>query len=215
MTAKSYDLYVNPDEVTELSDLADKGLITLAGTILDYYNALTYEKAGISEENQNIVIVDSGQTALSAIESGDAVAFWTSGSTAEKLVEAGLVKFLTMDDLGVTVDSYYVSSESYIAEHEDTLEDFFSAILETEAWIGDNQEQAAKIVENNLGVSQEQALQNIQSNELLLDFKQNSIEHLDEIKDWALSTGLFDSDYEITEFVNTVVLDQLFPDEKE
>ncbi len=212
-TAKNYSLYVNPDEVTKLEDLSGKGLATMPGTILDYYNALTYEKANIKEEDQKLVNVDSGQTVLSVFESGDAVAFWTAGTTAKKLEESGMKEFLTMEDLGVSVDAYYVSSDSYIKEHADTLEKFLSAIKETEEWILANQETAAEIIEGKTGVPQEQVLQNLESNQLLLDFKQDSIDHLNEIKEWALNAGIFEKDFEIKDFVDTTVLENLFPDD--
>lgn len=212
-TAKNYNLYVNPNEVTKLEDLAGKGFATMPGTILDYYNALTYEKANIKEEDRKLVNVDSGQTVLGVFESGDAVAFWTAGATAKKLEEAGMKEFLTMDDLGVSVDAYYVSSESYIKEHADTLENFLSAIKETEEWIAANQEKAAEIVEEKTGIPQEQVLQNLESSELLLDFKQDSIEHLNEIKEWAFHTGLFEKDYDIKDFVDTTILEKLSPDD--
>ena len=212
-TAKSYNLYVNPDEVTKLEDLAGKGFATMPGTILDYYNSLTYEKANIKKEDQRIVNVDSGQTVLSVLESGDAVAFWTAGATAKKLEEAGMKEFLTMDDFGISVDAYYVSSDSYMKNHADILENFLSAVKETEEWVQANQEKAAEIIEEKTGIPQEQILQNLESNQLLLDFKQDSIEHLNGIKEWALDAGLFEKDYEIKDFVDTAILEKLFPND--
>lgn len=212
-TAKNYSLYVKPEEVKELEDLAGKGLATNPGTILDYYSALTYEKAGIKKEDQKLVNVDSGQAALGVLSNGEAVAYWTTGTTAKKLEELGMKELLTMDELGVSVDAYYVSSEEYIADHEETLENFFEAVKETEAWILENQEKTAEIVEEKSSIPAEQVLQNLEASELLLDFKQDSVEHLNEIKNWALGAGLFEQDYEIKDFVNTTALEKVFPEE--
>lgn len=212
-SAKNYDLYVNPDEVTTLADLAGKGIAVNPGTILEYYTALTFEEAGIGEEDQVILNVDSGQTALSVLASGEGVAYWTTGSTAKKLEEMGMTKMLTMDDLGISVDAYYVSSDSFISEHEDIVENFLSAVKETEDWILDNLEDAAAITENQIGVPQEQFIENVEASQLLLDFKQDSVDHLNKIKEWAVGAGMFDSDYEIKNYVDTTALAALFPDE--
>lgn len=212
-TAKSWSLYVNPDEVKKLSDLAGKGLATNPGTILDYYSALTYEKAGIKKEDQKLVNVDSGQAALGVLNNGEAVAYWTTGTTAKKLEEMGMKELLTMDDLGISVDAYYVSSQEYIKDHEKTLENFLEAVKETEAWIVENKEKTAEIVTEKSSIPKEQVLQNLEASELLLDFQQDSVEHLNEIKEWALGAGLFEQDYEIKDFVNTTALEKVFPED--
>lgn len=214
-TSKSWSLYVNPDKVTRLEDLAGKGLVTSPGTITDYYNALTYEKANIKEEDQKILNVDSGQAALSVFSSGEAAAFWTVGTTAKKLEEMGMKKLLTMDDLGISVDAYYVSSASFTKEHATTLENFLAAVKETEEWVLENQEEAAEIVEKETDIPKEQVIQNLEASELLLDFKQDSVDHLTKIKDWALAAGLFEKDYDIKDFVDTTALEKLFPEDVE
>lgn len=74
-------------------------------------------------------------------------------------------------------------------------------------------QKAAEIIEEKTGIPQEQILQNLESNQLLLDFKQDSIEHLNGIKEWALDAGLFEKDYEIKDFVDTAILEKLFPND--
>lgn len=212
-TAKGYSLYVNPEEVTKLEDLAGKGLATNPGTILDYYSALTYEKANIKEEDQKLVNVDSGQAALGVLSNGEAVAYWTTGTTAKKLKEMGMEELLTMEDLGISVEAYYVSSVEFIQEHEETLESFFTAIKETEEWIQANQTEAAEKIGEKTGISKEQVIENLEASELMLDFKQDSVDHLNEIKEWAVNTGLFEENYDITDYIDTTVLKKLFPEE--
>lgn len=212
-SAKNYDLYVNPEKVTSMEDLAGQGFATAPGTILEYYTALTYEEAGIGEEDRNILNVDSGQTALSVLSSGEAVAYWTTGATAKKAEELGMKKFLTMDDIGLSVDAYYVSSEEFISEDEETVENFLSAVKETEEWILANTTQAGEITESQTGAPQDQVIENIEACKLLLDFNQDSVDHLNQIKEWAVGAGLFETDYEIKDFVDTTALEKLFPED--
>ena len=214
-TTTNWSLYVNPDVVTSVEDLTGKGVAVNQGTIVDYYTAITYEKAGIAAEEQKTVNVDSMQTAITVLSSGDAVAYWTTGATAQKLEELGFEKLLGLDDLGLTVDAYYVSSDSYIAEKEKTIEKFFSAVAETEEWIVENKEETAEIVESKTNIPKEQVVANIDDSELLLDFKQNSIDHLNDIKEWALDAGNFENDFDIAEFVDTTSLEKIFPENVE
>lgn len=211
-TTTNWSLYVNPDVVTSIEDLAGNGVAVNQGTIVDYYTAITYEKAGIAAEEQKKVNVDSMQTAITVLSSGDAVAYWTTGATAQKLEELGFEKLLGLDDLGLTVDAYYVSSDSYIAEKEETIEKFFSAVAETEEWILENKEETAEIVESKTNIPKEQVIANIDDSKLLLDFKQDSIDHLNDIKEWALEAGNFENDFDIAEFVDTKSLKKIFPE---
>lgn len=211
-SATSYDLYVNPEEVTDISDLAGKGFATAQGTILEYYTALTYDEAGIPKEDRVTLNVDSGQTALSLLASGDAVAYWCTGAAAEKVEEQGMKKLLSMEDLGLSVDAYYVSSEEFIAEKPETVENFLDAVAETEEWVLSNTEEAAEIAEDKIGVPENQFMEDVEDSELILDFKKDSVDHLNRIKNWEVEEGIFESDFEITDFVDTTALEKLFPE---
>lgn len=164
---------------------------------------MTYEKAGIDTDEQKIVNVDSTQAMLGVVDSGEVVAGWSSGASAKKLEEHGMKKFLSMEDLGISVDAYYVASKDILAEHEDLVEDFLAAIKETEEWITANPDEAAGIVEDKIGIPKDQAAANIKASTLLLDFKQDSVDHLDAIKKWAVGAGMFEKDYDVKDYVDT------------
>ena len=85
---------MNPKEVTSLTDLSGKGLVTLAGTVWDYWNAKTLEQAGIEGDQQVLVNVDSAQAALGVMTTGEGVAFWASGTNAKNLRKQGWNRFL-------------------------------------------------------------------------------------------------------------------------
>ena len=140
-------LYVNPKEVTSLTDLSGKGLVTLAGTVWDYWNAKTLEQAGIEGDQQVLVNVDSAQAALGVMTTGEGVAFWASGTNAKKLEEAGMEPLLTMDELGLRTDAYFITTEKYIEDNKELLTNYLKAFQETQDWVLENQEEAAKIVE--------------------------------------------------------------------
>lgn len=199
-------LYVNPQEVTTLEDLAGKGVVTLPGTVWDYWTAKTFEKAGISEEDQVLVNVDSAQAALGVMTTGEGVAFWASGTNATKLEEAGMTALIDMEDLGLRTDSYIVAEESYVKENEELVANYLKALKETEEWVLENQQEAAGIVEEKTGIPQEQFLENLEAVSLLMEFEQDTIDHLTSIKDWALEAGCFEKDFDIEDYIDTTAL---------
>lgn len=199
-------LYVNPKEVTELSDISGKGLVTLAGTVWDYWNAKTFEQAGITEDQQVLVNVDSAQAALGVMTTGEGVAFWASGTNAKKLEEAGMEPLIAMDDLGLRTDSYFITTEKYIDENEELLTNYLKAFQETQDWVLENQEEAAEIVEEKTGIPKDQFLENLKQEKLLMGFTQDTIDHLNGIKDWALNAGRFEKDFDVNDFIDTTPL---------
>ena len=200
-------LYVNPKEVTSLTDLSGKGLVTLAGTVWDYWNAKTLEQAGIEGDQQVLVNVDSAQAALGVMTTGEGVAFWASGTNAKKLEEAGMEPLLTMDELGLRTDAYFITTEKYIEDNKELLTNYLKAFQETQDWVLENQEEAAEIVEEKTGIPQDQFLENLKQEKLLVGFSQDTKEHLNEIKDWALKAGRFEKDFELDDFVDTTLLE--------
>ena len=203
-------LYVSED-INSLEDLAGKAFVTQAGTVWDYWVAKTYEEAGIAEEDQNIVSVDSPASATTVMITGDADAYWASGNNAAKLEEAGLKKLLTLSDLDLYTDAYYISTSEYVEANPELTEAFIEAQKETAEWIAENPEQAAKDFSAASGESEEQFLNDLEANILTYDFTQEGLDHLTGIKDWAVSEGRFE-DYNILDFTNLDAVKAVNPD---
>lgn len=203
-------LYVS-DDIQSLSDLAGASFASQAGTVWDYWTAKTYEEAGIAEEDQNIVNVDSQASAVTLMISGEASAFWASGTNAAKLEEAGFQTILTLDDLGLYTDAYYISTSDYLEANEETAEKFIQAQKETAEWIYANEDEAAEIFEAASGTTQEQFLSDLEATQLVTDFTQGTLDHLNAVKEWAVGNGNFE-DYEITDFADFTALEAVYPD---
>lgn len=209
-TADNYwTFYVNPKLVKSAKDLANQGVASIQGTILDYYNAAVYNDAGISKEEQKVINVDSEQTAVGIIANGEAAGGWLSAASSAKAEEQGLTPLLTMEDLGLAVDAYYVASDSFLKEKESTAEAFLAAIDETEQWIADHPDDAVKIIEDKTNMPSAQVQASLQANHLVLDFEDSSVEHLTQIKDWALQEGLFTQDFSVKDYVDTTPLEKI------
>lgn len=212
-TGKGSSFYVNPEKVKKLEDLAGQGVITLPGTVWDYWTARTFEAANVPKDQQEILNVESAQAALGVMTSGEGVAFWAGGINGTKLEEAGMEPLLEMDDLGLRTDQYFISSTEYLESQESVVEEFLAAIKETQEWLIANEEEAAGILEEKVNVPKEQTLKNLKNYELVMDFKEDTVEHLNGIKKWAVEEGRFEKDYEIKDYVALKALTALYPDE--
>lgn len=200
-------LYVNPKLVTKPKELEKQGVATIPGTFLDYFNAVTFEKANIPEKEQKIINVDSEQTALGILSNGQAAAYWVTNVAAAKAKKIGLTPLYTMKDLNLSIDSYYVASDSFLKEKKDAAEDFLAAIAETQKWIKKNPKEAAAIVEKKTHMPAEQVIASLEATDLVLDLGKDSIQHLNKIKDWAVGAGNFEKNFDISDFIDTAVLE--------
>ena len=63
------------------------------------------------------------------------------------------------------------------------------------------------VLEEKTGIPQDQFLENLKQEKLLMGFSQDTKEHLNEIKDWALKAGLFEKDFNLDDFVDTTLLE--------
>lgn len=203
-------LYVNPDQVSTVEDLANQGFATQPGTVWDYWIAKTYEYAGIPEEEQVVLNCDSAASAVAVLTSGEGVAFWANGVNATKLEEAGFEPLLTLDELELYTDAYYIVPTTFLEAHPDIVEEYLKASKETAEWIYANEDEAAEIIESRLGVSAEQFKSDLAGTQLVLDFTQGTLDHLNGIKDWAVSNGSF-ADYDLQDYTDLTALEAALP----
>ncbi len=208
-------LYVNTKKVKKLSDLAGQGVITLPGTVWDYWNGKTFEKARIPKDKQVLVNVDNTQAALSVFQSGDGVAFWAGGNNGKKLQEAGYEPLVSAADLDLPSEQYYFATDEYLKKNEDTVKKFLTAIHDTQEWVIGHKEEAAKIANVKTNVPEEQFLSDLEALELNLSLKKESIEHLNEVKEWALKEGKFKKDFTFEDFIDAAPLKALYPENVE
>lgn len=204
-------LYVDPEKIHSIEDLAGQGFATQPGTVWDYWVAKTYEYANIPEDQQNVLNCDSATSAVAVMISGEAAAFWASGVNAAKLEEAGFEKLMTLSDLDLYTDAYYIVPTSYLEEHADVVEAYLRASQEIAEWTYANKEEAAAIVADRLGTTEEQFLEDLESNQLVIDFPQSTLDHLNSIKEWAVGNGSF-ADFDLLDYTDLTALEQVNPD---
>lgn len=203
-------LYVNPKKVSSLKDLAGVNFVTLPGTIWDYWTTKSYEKAGIAKTERKTVNVDSVASAVTVLVNGNGDAFWTSGANADKLISAGFKPIATTDDMGLYTEQYFVTTSEYISANSEILKNFIAALDEIATYINENPKEAAKIYEKETGYASSQFLSDLQSYNLGVNFTQNTLNHLNDIKKWAVDNGSF-SDYTLDEYIDLRALKEAVP----
>lgn len=55
----------------------------------------------------------------------------------------------------------------------------------------------------------------LKGNKLILDLGEDSQEHLNSIKAWAIQAGIFNEDFEITDFMDKTVLENVLSSKEE
>lgn len=205
-------LYANPDKVKTLSDLKGKNIITLLGTVWEYWNAKTIEAAGLTEDDVEYKAVDSAQDGLAIANSGEADAFWASGESAAKLAEYGWEPILTQEDLETATYQVYMANEEYLSQNQETVEEFLKATQEIMDYINNNTEEAADLIYDKTGMTQDVFKNSLSAYQLTLDFDQSVYDELNEINTWAYANGYYDTEFKLEDFIDTDALAAAYPD---
>lgn len=206
-------LYVAPEYADDLSSLdGSKGFITTTGTVVDYYIARAIEYLGFDYDKQNIVAVDSAQTALAVASAGDAAAYFASGSTATRFEEIGWVKVASADEIGISTTAYLLSTEGFITEHTDALAQYLLAVDETIDFINNNLDETAEYLGEKLSLIPEDFKSNWTNRVFQHGLNADSAAHLQEIEQWAYGAGRFETDYQVTEFYDARPATIAFPE---
>lgn len=212
-SSSSSKLYVNPDHVSTLSDLRGKGLLTVRGTVWEYWDGLTLQKAGLTSSDVNVESLESLQDAVSAAGAGNGDALWASGANAAKLVEYGWEPILTLEQLEAPTLLFLMSTESFAQSNAQALANFFKAEQQAIDFIASNTDEAADAVYQKNGLSQDQFKQSVAALDLGIGFTDSDYQELDNIKTWCLQNGYFGSDYELSDFIDVDAAQTAFPQE--
>ncbi|MCD7981422.1 MAG: ABC transporter substrate-binding protein [Clostridiales bacterium] len=208
----AWDLYVNPDAIQKPEDLYDASLISSAGVVFEYYYARLFEVYGLDISEVTLQNVTSTQEALALAAAGTGDAYWCSSQTASLFEKYGWEPFVSISDIDAAMYTFMVAGESYLTEHSDEVIRFLEVSEEGFEYIAENLEQVAQWVEDDLGLDQELFISDWESTEHVYEFTQEAYDDLVSVKDWCYQNGKFDTDFDISDFINTDVLKQMDPD---
>lgn len=209
---KNSKLYVNPDVITSKEDLKGAKIITLLGTVWEYYNANALVYAGYDAKDYEVVAVDSAQDGLALCSKGDADAFFTSGESAARLEEYGWKPLFGQEDIGAETYCLYMANDSYLNNNKETVKKFIQATQETMDFIKNNTDEAAEILREKAGLEQDVFKKTVA--DIVYDTKidQNSHDALQKVADWTQENGYYEKPFSISDYLNTDALAEVFPE---
>lgn len=211
-SSKLMQFYVNPDKIKELSDLKGKNIITLLGTVWEYWDAKTLEMAGLTADDVEYKAVESAQDGLAVANSGEGDAFWASGENVTRLEKYGWKPILTQEDFDVATYQIYMSNEEYLSKNQETVQKFLEATQEIIDYLNNNLDEAADIIYKKTGMSQEVFKNSVEAYNLGLDFDQKLYDGLKEISTWTYEAGYYANQFELKNFIDTDALKAAYPD---
>lgn len=208
------NFYVNSDKISELSDIAGKVIIDQKGTVTEYWNALTLERAGLTAEDVELVQVENaGVDVLALADQNSADAVWANGETAKRLEENyGWVPILTQPDIEAETYTIAVSTESYIQEHKDVIERFVAANEEVIQYITDNFEEAAELISDSTGMELDVFKTLYEGYIVTQELSQSLYDDLSSIAAWAYENGYYEKEYNVKDYLYTDALTAVDPE---
>ena len=209
-------LYVAPEYVDNLEALdGSTGFITMVGTVTEYYVSRVIEYLGLDEDEQNLINIDSTQTALALVQEGSASAYITSGSNATYVESYGWELAVPWSELGIITGSYLLTTEGYLEENAELLANYLLALQESLDYITDHLDEATEKVVENFGVVDDDFQTEWTSYTFALGLSTEGADHLQEIADWALEHGSYDTAYDVRQFYNAAAAEIAFPDKSD
>lgn len=204
-------LYVAKN-INSLSDLKGKGFVTHKGTVVEYWDARTLEKAGLKQSDVTLVPVSSGQESYAVMVSGQASAVWASGQDAQKLEQTGKFKVLAVQsDIIAPTIAFAISTKSYLSKNKKSAEAYLKAYNDGIKLIQSDPDKAAGIVNKTLNIPKDTVLAGFKSTNYEVGFKQSDYDALSGIYTWLKDSSLLKNTYDLHTYIDTTALKEAFP----
>lgn len=208
----NYALYANPDTVKKPEDLVGHVGVSQSGVVFEYYYGELFNQYGINPDDVTIANVSSVQEALALAANGGGDAYWTAAANYSKFEEQGWKKVIGIDELGIYMYTFLVANESYLDAHKEEVAKYLEVSEEGFAYINDNLDEFADWVSADTGLDRDIFITDWKAKRHEYSFEQEAYDDLVKVKDWCYENGRFDTNYDISEYINTDAL-QLYKPE--
>lgn len=205
-------LYVNPEHISQPEDLYQANLVSCAGVVYEYYYGKLFEKYGIDASKIKLKNVGSTQEALALAAQGTGDSFWANAQTKPMFEKYGWKKYVSIGDIGATQYAFLIAKDSYLKEHQEDVIRYLETSEEGITYITEHLDEVAQWVEDELGLDKDLYISSWQGVEHGFGFSKEAYEDLNNVKKWCYENKKFDTDFDISEFINTDALEVLEPD---
>lgn len=212
-TGNTCYLYVNPKLIKKPSDLEGKTVISIAGTVYDYYYAKLFEKYKLDKSKIKIATVSSPAEAAAIAEgNGEGVAFWNSaGGAGKQLEQAGWKPLWSLSDIDLSLHQYLNGSSDFVEKNPKVTQEFLAAYEESLEYIYSHLDETAKIINKETGLDESQ-YKEVFKDTYELTFPQESYEALQDINTWCRKNGNYTADYDVADYILIDPLKAVYPD---
>ncbi|MCM3790856.1 ABC transporter substrate-binding protein [Domibacillus indicus] len=201
------------DGIDEPSQLKGKKIGVAKGTVFEYHWAKYLEHLEIKEEDIEYVPYSTPDEALVGVKKGDIDAVLASGALLEKFKAIdGVHKIDDLSSIDISVSSYLVANKKFAEENQQVIVNLLKAIKEGIAYVKDNPDGTAEIAYKELKVKKEDTLRDLERSNYTLEFKQEDLDHLSDMKQWLLDRNLLKQDYDLEEKLFLEPLREAYPE---
>ena len=202
--------YVNPETVSGEDDLKGKRISVSLGTVNEYNIAKVLEKEGLTKDDVTYVPIEGIQANIALATNGEIDATWAGGQTAEKLIELGWTPFFSEAEIGLNARNIGVVSDTFAKDP--ALEKYIKARAEIIKYYLENKDEAASVISKKTTVKEELVKSTLDGNDYNILLDQAELDHLNELKEWALNNGNYEEDFDLKSFIDTTALAKVYPD---
>lgn len=203
-------LYVNPEKVSSLEDIKGKKLSVSIGTQNEYFDAKLLESRNLTEDDVEMVPIQSIQDTVAIAQRGDIDIVWSGSQFADKLEDLGWKSILNAEDIGLRNRNLAIGSEEF-AKNVDVVSEYYKARQEVVEYIDKHEDEVADFIADKLGITAEQFKAQYDSYSFEAQYTDDVENSLNELILWSVNKGNFES-FNLDSVVNTDGLKKAFPD---
>ncbi len=203
-------LYVNPKKISSLSDIKGKKLSVAIGTQNEYFDAKLLESQSLTEDDVEMVPIQSIQDTVAVAKRGDIDVVWSGSQFASKLEELNWKSILNAEDIGLRNRNIAIGSEEF-AKKVDIVSEFYKARQEVVDYIDTHEDEVADFIANKVGITAEQFKTNYDGYSFEAQYTDDVEKSLNELITWSVNKGNFEN-FKLDSVVDTDGLKKAFPD---
>jgi NitT/TauT family transport system substrate-binding protein len=209
----SKSLYVNKEDIQTGEDLKGKKIAVASGTVNEFEVAKTLETYGIGSDEVEYYYFSSDAEMLAAYVTGEIDAVWFSKQYANEANEVeGSHTIANLADIDQVNIAYLVVDSTFAEEHEEGVERLILALDEATEFINENPEEAAKLLSDDLGIAEEDAVKGLDTYDYEIRFKESDVDHIVNVAEWSIENGLIENAYDLRSYVLTDAIKAVLPD---
>jgi sulfonate transport system substrate-binding protein len=204
----AYALLAGKDSnITSIEELKGKKIAIGIGTNPHELLLKMLEKAGLSENDIDIVNMSGGSDQLSALIAGTVDAIIIAQPNFDTYMEkSGGTIVATNKDYNLAA-TFILATDDFAENNPDTLSRILKVFDETNTWIYDNVDEAAQIVADYFGEDKEDALKYLNTREFAIGWNDDLTATFQATVEYEYSQGLINNKFNVEDAIDTSYLE--------